>query len=56
VSRLRAIEKRKLLDFVLSNSRWKDGELAVEYRKPFDLLAVAVAKDQVHVGVITAQF
>jgi hypothetical protein len=29
-------EKRKLLDFVLSNSRWKDGKLEVEYRQPFD--------------------
>ena len=36
-------EKRKLLDFVLSNCRWKDGQLEAEYRKPFDILAVAVA-------------
>jgi hypothetical protein len=36
-------EKRKLLDFVLSNCRWKDGQLEAEYRKPFDMLAVAVA-------------
>ena len=34
-------EKRKLLDFVLSNCRWKDGRLEAEYRKPFDMLAVA---------------
>lgn len=38
-------EKRKLLDFVLSNCRWKGGKLEAEYRKPFDMLAVAVAKD-----------
>jgi hypothetical protein len=36
-------EKRKLLDFVLSNCRWKAGRLEAEYRKPFDMLAVVVA-------------
>jgi hypothetical protein len=36
-------EKRKLLDFVLSNCRWKAGHLEAEYRKPFDMLAVIVA-------------
>jgi hypothetical protein len=39
----RPAEKRKLLDFVLSNCRWKDGRLEAEYRKPFDMLAVVVA-------------
>ncbi len=34
-------EKRRLLDFVLSNCTWAGGELAVEFRQPFDLLAVA---------------
>ena len=33
-------EKRKLLDFVCSNSPWKDGKLIPTYRKPFDMLAV----------------
>jgi site-specific DNA recombinase len=33
-------EKRKLLNFVCSNSSWKDGILSPNYRKPFDLLAV----------------
>jgi len=33
-------EKRRLLNFVLSNSSWKDGRLTPGYRKPFDLLAV----------------
>lgn len=33
-------EKRRLLNFVLSNSIWKDGKLIPNYRKPFDLLAV----------------
>ena len=41
-----ANEKRKLLDFVLSNSVWKNGKLLAEYRQPFDVLAVAIASDQ----------
>jgi hypothetical protein len=32
-------EKRKLLDFVCSNSTWKDGRFIPQYRKSFDLLA-----------------
>ena len=35
------LEKRKLLDFVVSNSVWRDGELEVAYRKPFDLIVLA---------------
>jgi site-specific DNA recombinase len=31
-------EKRRLLNFVCSNSQWKDGQLIPAYRKPFDLL------------------
>ena len=34
-----AAEKRKLLDFVVSNSTWRDGKLASTYRQPFDLIA-----------------
>jgi hypothetical protein len=44
------VEKRKLLDFVLSNCTWKGGELAAKYRQPFDVLAVAVASEQQRVG------
>jgi site-specific DNA recombinase len=33
-------EKRRLLNFVLSNSIWKGGKLLPNYRKPFDLIAV----------------
>ena len=33
-------EKRRLLNFVFSNSSWRDGRLTPVYRKPFDLLAV----------------
>ena len=32
-------EKRRILNFVLSNSIWKDGRLHPNYRKPFDILA-----------------
>ncbi len=33
-------EKRRILDFVFSNSSWKDGRLIPSYRKPFDMLAL----------------
>ncbi len=33
-------EKRRLLDFVFSNSIWKNGCLIPAYRKPFDMMAV----------------
>jgi len=33
-------EKRRLLDFVCSNSTWKDERLIQQYRKPFDFRAV----------------
>jgi site-specific DNA recombinase len=33
-------EKRRLLDFVFSNSTWQDGHLVQTYRKPFDMLAI----------------
>ncbi len=48
-------EKRKMLDFVLSNCRWKDGQLAADFRKPFDVLAVAVAADQQPVWAVSQQ-
>jgi hypothetical protein len=35
-----AREKRRLLNFVLSNSTWNNGELTPEFRQPFDVLAV----------------
>ncbi len=38
-SRQPASEKRRLLDFVLSNSTWKDGELTPVFRQPFDMIA-----------------
>jgi hypothetical protein len=36
-----ADEKRRLLDFVVSNCSWKGGTLTPEFRQPFDMLAVA---------------
>jgi site-specific DNA recombinase len=38
-------EKRRLLDFVLSNCAWSNGKLTVTYRQPFDLIAAAVAEE-----------
>jgi len=36
-------EQRRLLDFVLSNSTWKDGALTPTFRQPFDIIAEAAA-------------
>jgi hypothetical protein len=41
-----ASEKRKLLDFVVSNSSWRAGRLEAEYRQPFDLIASAAFADR----------
>ena len=35
-----AREKRRLLDFVLLNCSWKNGELTPVFRQPFDIIAV----------------
>ena len=37
-------EKRQLLDFVLSNSTWANGELRVKFRDPFDLIALGTTE------------
>lgn len=39
-------EKRRLLNFVLSNCSWKHGELIGTFRQPFDMLVVATAADE----------
>ena len=36
-------QKRRLLDFVLSNCIWEDGEVVANFRQPFDLLAETTA-------------
>ena len=43
-------EKRLLLDFVLSNCTWANGELTPAFRQPFDMIALeatACAKEKV---------
>jgi site-specific DNA recombinase len=35
-------EKRRLLNFVLSNCTWEDGEVIATFRQPFDMLAETV--------------
>ncbi len=40
-----AREKRRLLNFLVSNCSWRDGELTVTLRQPFDLIAEATAID-----------
>src|SRR5262249_5240708 len=36
-------EKRRLLNFVVSNCTWKGGEVVADLRQPFDLLAETTA-------------
>jgi site-specific DNA recombinase len=36
-------EKRRLLNFILSNCTWEDGEVVATFRQPFDLLAETTA-------------
>ena len=38
-----AREKRRLLNFVLSNCTWDDGKIVATFRQPFDLLAETTA-------------
>jgi site-specific DNA recombinase len=38
-----AHEQRRLLDYVLSNSSWKDGRISASFRQPFNLIAETVA-------------
>jgi site-specific DNA recombinase len=42
-------EKRRLLDFLVSNSSWRDGTLKIEFRQPFDMLM------DTNVGAITSK-
>jgi len=42
-----------LLDFVLSNSTWKGGELTAEFRQPFDMLYV-VNRNNAGAGITTS--
>ncbi len=40
-----AREKRRLLNFLVSNCSWQDGELSATLRQPFDLIAETTAID-----------
>ncbi len=50
-----ASEKRRLLEFVLSNSLWANGELTPEFRQPFGMLAdmAAVGAQKMAAGLLT---
>ena len=37
-------QKRRLLNFVLSNCTWKDGDVLATFRQPFDLIAETTAR------------
>jgi hypothetical protein len=50
--RQEAREKRRLLDFLVSNCAWKGGELAVDLRQPFDILAEARGTSAVAEGAL----
>lgn len=41
-----AREKRRLLNFLVSNCSWQGGKLAAEMRQPFDLIAQTALKDK----------
>ena len=36
-------QKRRLLNFILSNCTWEDGDVVATFRQPFDLLAETTA-------------
>ena len=44
-------QKRRLLNFLLSNCAWEDGEVVAAFRQPFDLLAETTAIAARHSGV-----
>src|SRR5262249_18344656 len=41
-------QKRRLLNFLLSNCTWEDGELVATFRQPFDVLAETTIKAACH--------
>ena len=46
-------EKRKLLSSVYSNSTWANGQLMVNFNKPFDIIAVTNEKYQMKKATFT---
>jgi len=49
-------QKRRLLNFVLSNCTWEDGEVVATFRQPFDLLAETTAIAARHWAENAAKF
>ena len=47
-------EKRRLLNFVLSNCTWEDGEVVATFRQPFDMLAETATSAARHEAENTA--
>ena len=49
-------EKRRLLNFLLSNCTWEDGEVVATFRQPFDMLAetVVAARSESATGTASA--
>ena len=45
-----AAEKRRLLDFVVSNSVWREGKIVPVWRQPFDMIALANESTQTETG------
>lgn len=53
-----AIEKRRLLNFVLSNCVWDDGQVTAKFRQPFDMLVEtldSVGLSEISVGLKPAE-
>ena len=48
-------QKRRLLNFLLSNCSWEDGEVVATFRQPFDLLAETNAIAADHMVAATAK-
>jgi site-specific DNA recombinase len=51
-------QKRRLLDFLVSNCTWRDGELTATFRQPFDMLAettAAASRSAAMIDVATAK-
>ena len=52
----KVLEMCRLLEFVLSNSFWANGELTPEFRQPFDMLAAmaTVGAQKMAAGLLTS--
>jgi site-specific DNA recombinase len=48
-------EKRRLLNFLLSNCSWEDGEVVATFRQPFDMLAEMIDAQARNIASQTAK-